>query len=420
MNFCILSHNEPEIFRLLDSLVGERIYVIDDFSDEYHARAIKQHRSLPTVVTRKLGKNFAAQRNFAHNLIPEGEWVCWLDADEEIIPSVFLPVMKARATSYVDAVLVNRLNIVTDGEWIAFQSFEAHIRAYRVAPGVRWEGNLHEVVVGCNNPHTPKRGELMIAHAKTVGKWDRQTAFYSTFKDRLNVVIGMTCYARPDCLRRSLERLKEVNNKGWPLYIRIDPGHPKQGEVESVIRELHPEATVRTNVQRLHNRWSIKELLDQMTEFEMDAMVLLEDDLILAPDALDLCQWHLEQPNYRDYMALCLFNHSRGKEDGNEICESRHFSPLGWVITRERWLEIRDRWMCDLTGWDYSMNKILRDMSLKTLCPSLSRTTHIGKEGEHMRPEEHDKLFARHAASDGSQRDYRVNLKVKEGHLPVT
>jgi hypothetical protein len=181
MNFCVLSHNEPEIFRLLNSLMGERVYVLDDFSHPDHLARIIRHGCLPTVLQRKLGKDFSAQRNYLHRIVPEGEWMCWLDPDEEIIPSVFLPVLKEASTRDADAIICSRVNLVLDGPKVTFRSYERHIRAYKNDGKVTWEGPLHEKPVGADKETMGEEGELLIAHVKTEQRWNQQKEFYDNF-----------------------------------------------------------------------------------------------------------------------------------------------------------------------------------------------------------------------------------------------
>ena len=176
INFVILSHNEPEIFGLLDQLHGHQIFIIDDWSEEDYYKDLKAHSSRPTVIRRSLNKNFADQRNFAMQFIPEGEWIFSIDADERLHYATF-PLCSEIHENGPEAFRILRSNVTKkmDGSTVRFD--ERHVRLFRNCPDrIYWVYRLHEYLVGFKT-----LGDLVnefITHEKTEERCSSQHQFY--------------------------------------------------------------------------------------------------------------------------------------------------------------------------------------------------------------------------------------------------
>lgn len=188
ITFCILTKGEYELKRLLDILCGQRILVIFDGDSMRDVPIwLSCHKALPTVAVRRLNGDFAAQRNHAHTIVPEGEWVCWLDSDEEIVPSVFIPRLKA-LTRVGCPIAVVRHNMMTkDGEQVdGLPVMESHVRAYKVGSG-QWVGRLHETFE--HRGLLPWQDNmLVVSHAKDVSRCADQHHFYEALKAKILVL----------------------------------------------------------------------------------------------------------------------------------------------------------------------------------------------------------------------------------------
>lgn len=177
LNFVVLSHDEPEIFRCLEQLEGQDVFVIDDWSERSHYEHVKWSSTRPTVIRRSLEKDFAAQRNFIHQFIPRSEWVITIDADE--IVEDFEMFLREIQVVKAEAFRMKRFNVTlhTDGTKTVVE--ETHIRGWCNLPHISWVGTLHELPTGFVSEEMLPTATLL--HAKTKQRCEAQDRFYKTF-----------------------------------------------------------------------------------------------------------------------------------------------------------------------------------------------------------------------------------------------
>lgn len=134
----------------------------------------------------------------------------------------------------------------------------------------------------------------------------------------------------------------------------------------------------------------------------------LEDDTVLAPDAIRLVEWfrsHMPDP------AHILSLHSRATElDGIVLDPARvkrrdDFGVWGWATTsyvaRRYILPYWNHKRVGPLGWDYSLTETVKQFGLTVLAPELSRVENIGREGgAHGTPEQWDKDLADQVVAD--------------------
>jgi len=173
--FCMLYAGEPEAVRL--SHLPNRIVVVDtDRVAPFKGQAEQK------LMFSSLNNDFAKQRNSVHASIPEGAWLCWLDADEEIWIESFIAGLKTVMADQrdFDTARITRINTVTKDGFIVVGSIEHHYRIYRNLPHIQWVGKIHEQVTGFNKP-APDFAQLTVNHCKTQERQDAQSKFYAAF-----------------------------------------------------------------------------------------------------------------------------------------------------------------------------------------------------------------------------------------------
>lgn len=156
----------------------------------------------------------------------------------------------------------------------------------------------------------------------------------------------------------------------------------------------------------------------------------LEDDTVISPDALDLCDWFFRHPERGNYVLLNLHAMSKGGahpwmgyELPLDLVESARFNSWGWAITRDMWQRyILPEWNqkkhAHPLGWDWSMSLTIQRHGLKTLRPVLSRVLNIGREnGTYETPDHWDSWAKDLVASPGGfGKEFRIAERI--GTMP--
>lgn len=128
-------------------------------------------------VCRPLDADFAAQRNAMLDATPH-EWVVYLDADEILSPGTWSCIRtwtSHAASSGIGGIALPRHTFLPDGHDIrvGFGLWpDIQLRLFRNAPGVRFEGRIHERVTGLHGGFILLPGHPILHHSLT-GK-DRQ------------------------------------------------------------------------------------------------------------------------------------------------------------------------------------------------------------------------------------------------------
>lgn len=195
----------------------------------------------------------------------------------------------------------------------------------------------------------------------------------------MNLIASMTAYRRPGCTRQVLEAFHRC--EGWeevPLLIQCEPGN---AEVEKMVKEASPWA--RINPQRLGlNKNSHAALTRAACWDGADAVLHIEDDTVLSPDALLYYRWALEQVrDRRDIFSVSGYNRADeepARDAFGQTGERKWFTCWGWACTLERLKEMLDRWSFSRPkSFATHLNKKVRGSRLE-LYPLLSRVQNIG------------------------------------------
>ena len=186
---------EDEIVVCVDGDDDAVRFVLDSWTQQYaHTKMIK-------VYQRKLGKDFAAQKN---SVIENstGDYIFHIDADEYPNEILLQQLKQILEINDVDLVWVPRVNTiegmehqhiqkwgwrVTENGWVNYPDYQA--RVFRRDKNIRWTRPLHEHIVGCKTQsHLPPNEDLSLYHPKTIEKQEKQNMFYNqNFSAEMNV-----------------------------------------------------------------------------------------------------------------------------------------------------------------------------------------------------------------------------------------
>jgi len=245
----------------------------------------------------------------------------------------------------------------------------------------------------------------------------------------MQLAITVTAQRRPQHLARCLRSIYITRSTADPLprrwdsvdlYVSIDESEvPTESNrcVETARRQTVAVWETRLNSpafglwERENNAFRTYEWAFETSG--ADAVLAVEDDCVLSPDALLLCDWFLAH-HADEYLFLNLGHaetewSAAGKE--NDLVErTRITSPWAWCFTRTAWESvIRPSWQCKTLpprGWDWSLSYLMAQRHLKALVPVLPRAFNTGRElGANGGADVYDRTLGRMPWSDGTWSD---------------
>ena len=252
-------------------------------------------------------------------------------------------------------------------------------------------------------------------------------------------MITVTAWRRPQYLKQVLESIVAADPKEFEIAIAADAIAPEvtHPEIHDVVKQIAEENKelhwhLIGNQQNLGVRGNpfqaLKYAFDIMGR---DYVVYLEEDTPIAPDALHVARWYIEQKlAEKDPKLLCLnlFNYESDPSRPTEFFYGDKFSALGLVITANQWENFfKKYWMDDeishrawgkkSVGWDWSLHGAMKVLGLHSLSPRLIRSNHIGRlGGVHASADFHDKTFPHLEVSTHTERlDYVVEQPSHDG-----
>lgn len=202
ISFAITTHNEGEYIRdLLDQLIpycetsGDEIVVVDDNStDSFTANLLFEYANNDKIQLHQheLNNDFATHKNYLNSKC-SGDYIFQIDADEKFNNNLlnYLHDIVDNNTN-VDLFLIPRVNIVnglTDDDikkwswrvnelgWVMFPDYQT--RLYRNSPDIRWEGKVHERIVGFKTiAPLPEEEDWALYHIKNIDRQRKQNEYY--------------------------------------------------------------------------------------------------------------------------------------------------------------------------------------------------------------------------------------------------
>ena len=206
ISFAITTHNEGQYIQdLLDQLVpyceksGDEIIVVDDFStDPFTINMLEGYERAGSIKLRQhaLDKDFAAHKNFLTEQCA-GDYIFQVDADETFHPNLLMYLDDiVDNNSSIDLFIIPRVNVVnglTDADirnwgwqvnekgWVMFPDYQT--RLYRNHVDIRWEGRVHERIVGYKTmAPLPAEEEWSLYHIKDINRQRAQNELYNTIQ----------------------------------------------------------------------------------------------------------------------------------------------------------------------------------------------------------------------------------------------
>ena len=209
--------------------------------------------------------------------------------------------------------------------------------------------------------------------------------------------IVVLTHSREQYLRPTLQallRLSGINE--FTVYVSCDDS-PNREQLLKAAGELGIPATHHWRATPASSQYAsaplakiahhFKYVFEQaFTNYGHSHLILLEDDLVPAPDFLSLFRStaHLLD---QDPTLWCVsaWNDNGLKQvasDLEALYRTDYFPGLGWMLKKSLWDELRLKWPeSPSTGWDHWMRLSEQHKGRECVFPEVPRTQHIGVEG---------------------------------------
>ena len=182
-----------------------------------------------------------------------------------------------------------------------------------------------------------------------------------------------------------------------PLVISQDSDNQ---EVSSLIKEyeraLHIKHHPRESIHKKsggepdsyyyissHYKFGLQHVFDRLL---FDAVIIIEDDMEISPDFFDYFISLYSVLKYDDTLFCVSAWNDNGQspfvKNADVIYRSDFFPGLGWMLTRDFWDEIKNKWPG--AYWDDWLREPDQRKDRDCIRPEISRTYTFGKEGSSM------------------------------------
>jgi hypothetical protein len=186
-----------------------------------------------------------------------------------------------------------------------------------------------------------------------------------------------------------IRHLDENDTSGWMLFVREEPNETAN-QARALWRDVSIEAGLTRNDRVMGPDANVYRVCeDAMNLPHCEALLSIDDDVLLSPDALTLCDWYLKNLPSGKQAGLCLCNEASDPERPWSISALDTWRGLvgqGHFYTRRQWEEFiaPNFWnVLPGKGYDWSLTVRALEQGYTILRPRLSRSQHIGLEGFH-------------------------------------
>jgi hypothetical protein len=200
-------------------------------------------------------------------------------------------------------------------------------------------------------------------------------------------VITFTAWRRPHYTYMVCNALKRCHGiRNWTVLIHVDgDGHRNVERIAKCFRVSKCE--VLTNDAHLGCNANTREALRHGFSLA-DYVVHIEDDVVLAPDALRYFDWGRQFGGDPTVFTVNAWRHDNGWLPSNSgspngsagtVERIKFFNCWGWATWKDRWQEMDANWSTadDLTrSWDFAVSDIRGERF--GLQPHISRATNVG------------------------------------------
>lgn len=275
ISLCMIARDEEEsISRCLASVEGvvDEVIVVDTGSADQTAEIARQHGA--RVYSVPWSDDFAAARNESLRRA-KGDWILWLDADEELTPPAREVLRHALETNLgADGLFLNVESLMDDND-PTYRITHASVRLFRNDPRHRFEGTIHEQIQG---PIERAGGRILRTGLSIVHYGYLPSVRKAKHKAERNMALLQ------EQVRRNPDDSFARFNLGTEYYVQGDYAAARDEYLESY-RTARPELKKAQYFSKLlRNLANCHQILGSTPE----AVAVLDEALELFPDYTDL------------------------------------------------------------------------------------------------------------------------------------
>jgi hypothetical protein len=198
---------------------------------------------------------------------------------------------------------------------------------------------------------------------------------------------------------------------GWNLFVSLEPGENCDQLYEWLTDFAWRVIPISYNRNSRRLGPDLNTFMAHWMAIEdgADALVYFDDDMVLSPDAIELCDWYINQTAYHDpqrYAGLCLCNDASDPSIPNSITDREtwrglvgqgycYMRPMWNTFVKRNWFRYEPHFGGD--SYDWALGHSALDQNKIILRPRLSRTQHTGIQGFHG-----GKIFPEHISNQSN------------------
>jgi hypothetical protein len=201
----------------------------------------------------------------------------------------------------------------------------------------------------------------------------------------MDIKIAFSAYNRPEYTRRALAAIMGMKGFNWvPENIFASVDMLPQGFHNSGVLKVFSDFGITPILadKKLGCNGNVKLALDSAWASEPDAVLMIEDDIIVCHDAWLYINWAARKfQDDQSVRTVTLFNESREYQNPLAISSRNFFCCWGWLTWQDRWTEMSEKWTTGddgyNTSWDVVLSKSLENR--KEIFPLISRAYNCGE-----------------------------------------
>ena len=226
----------------------------------------------------------------------------------------------------------------------------------------------------------------------------------------MSIAVCLFAYKRPEYLKKAIST--HIKLPGVSYYAFVDHSEI-QGEIINIIESAGIYDVIIKRYQKYGLNGNIRSGVDFAFEMGKDAVIVLEDDLLLMTDTIFFLKAHLEE--LEDKKEIFAVASSKGD------ALNKRFRCWAWGIWKDRWDKID--WSVkseekNNDSWDIIVNEYMNRAGLFCFCSDKERVKHIGWNGTHVKW--FDKFSLRRIYNEWKNNYYRdKDILMKKEKFPL-